>query len=256
MEDNKYINIGKEGDSYLTEKCCELAKVVARYGYSQEQFETLQNWFINGIKSGTKLSCEPDAQTNQITFELLSKDNPLGAVLGNVTNCCQKIGDAGESCAKHGMSDPNGGFVVFRLGKRIIGQAWVWYNEEMGKVCFDNIEVPNSAKDIVKKNYDEFVSCLERASSSILKSMNKNGNKVNLVTMGKGYNDLVAAKNNENFRETTQEESGGAPKDCYTDTFKEIRLKKINSALANAALSSANCANLNKSQVNSSEQVY
>ena len=253
LEDNKYINIGKEGDSYLTEKCCELAKVVGRYGYSQTQFETLQNWFINGIKSGTKLSCEPDAQTNQITFELLSKDNPLGAVLGNVTNCCQKIGDAGESCAKHGMSDPNGGFVVFRVGKRIIGQAWVWYNKEKRKVCFDNIEVPNSAKDIVKKNYDEFISCLERASSSISESMSKNGNKVNLVTMGKGYNDILYLKHSDQFREATKEESNGAPAG-YSDTSSgEVTIWKAVHTLVAAAINSANGSNY--VPVRSSEQV-
>ena len=124
----------------------------------------------------------------------------------------------------------------------------------MGKVCFDNIEVPNSAKDVVKKNYDEFFSCLERASSSILKSMNKNGNKVNLVTMGRGYNDLVAAKDNVNFQRTTQEESGGAPYGYYTDIDTgEITILKAVHALVAAVLNSANSANY--VPVRSSEQV-
>ena len=251
LQKNAYENVGTKKYPELTEvvseKCSELAKVVGYYGYSQTQFETLQDWFIQGIKSGTKISCEPDAQENRITYELLNKDDSLGAVLGNVTNCCQKIGDAGESCAKHGMSDPNGGFVIFKYEKRIIGQAWVWYNEEIQKVCFDNIEVPNSAKEIVKKNYDEFISCLERISSSISKSMNKNGNKVKAITMGKGYNDLLETKGNKHFQKTTQEETGGAP-EGYTD-IKSGEVS-ILSSLAIAALISSNSASLVKEQYN------
>ena len=243
LQNNKYENVGIKKYPELTEaiskKCNELAQIVGKYGYSQMQFEKLQDWFIQGIKSGTKISCEPDAQTNKITYELLNKSNPFGAVLGNVTNCCQKVDDAGESCVQHGMSEPNGGFVVFKYGKRVIGQAWVWYNEDMKKVCFDNIEVPNSAQEIVKKNYDGFISCLKRASSSILKSMNENGNKVKVITMGKGYNDLLKAKNDEYFQNPTQKETGGAPIG-YTD-IKSGEVQVL-STIGIAALISSNSA--------------
>ena len=234
MEDNKYINIGKEGDSYLTEKCCELAKVVGRYGYSQEQFETLQRWFEKGIQKGSNLSAFPDNPKGKIKFELLKKDNPLGAVLGNITNCCQRIDDAGESCVEHGMSDPNGGFVVFKYENRIIGQAWVWYNKSMEKLCFDNIEIPNSAKDLVKKNGKEFKDCLTRAAKSISESMTKAGHKVSLVTMGKGYNDLLETISEGEFSKIKNNLYGGAPEGRYTDT----KPGELLIPLAQAAISS------------------
>ena len=213
-----------------------LAEVVGRYGYSQEQFETLQKWFEEGIQKGSNLSAFPDDSDGEIKFELLEKDNPLGAVLGNITNCCQRIDDAGGSCVEHGMSDPNGGFVVFKYENRIIGQAWVWYNKSMGKLCFDNIEIPNSAKDLVKKNGKEFKDCLTRAAKSISESMTKAGHKVSLVTMGKGYNDLLESISEGEFNKIKNNLHGGAPEGRYTD----IKAGELLIPFAQAALASGN----------------
>mgnify|MGYP001623733949 FL=1 len=210
-----------------------LAEVVGRYGYSQEQFETLQSWFEKGIQKGSNLSAFPDNSEGKIKFELLKKNNPLGAVLGNITNCCQRIDDAGESCVEHGMSNPNGGFVVFRDENKVIGQAWVWYNKSMGKLCFDNIEIPNSAKGFVRKNGKEFKDCLTRAAKSISESMAKAGHKVSLVTMGKGYNDLLESISEGEFTKIKNGFYGGAPRG-YTD----INVGELLIPLAQAAISS------------------
>ena len=210
-----------------------LAEVVGRYGYSQEQFETLQGWFEKGIQKGSNLSAFPDNSEGKIKFELLEKDNPLGAVLGNITNCCQRIDDAGGSCVEHGMSDPNGGFVVFKDENKVIGQAWVWYNMSMEKLCFDNIEIPNSAKGLVKKNGKEFKDCLTSAAKSISESMTKAGHKVSLVTMGKGYNDLLESISEGEFNKIKNNLHGGAPRG-YTD----IKAGELLIPFAQAAISS------------------
>ena len=132
------------------------------------------------------------------------------------------------------MSDPNGGFVVFKYENRIIGQAWVWYNKSMEKLCFDNIEIPNSAKDLVKKNGKEFKDCLTRAAKSISESMTKAGHKVSLVTMGKGYNDLLETISEGEFNKIKNGFHGGAPEGRYTDiNFGELLIP-----LAQAAISS------------------
>ncbi len=219
---------------YVNVKHKTLAEVVGRYGYSQEQFKTLQSWFEKGIQKGSNLSAFPDNPKGKIKFELLKKDNPLGAVLGNITNCCQRIDDAGESCVEHGMSDPNGGFVVLKYENRIIGQAWVWYNKRIKKLCFDNIEIPNSAKGLVKKNGKEFKDCLTRAAKSISESMTKAGHKVSLVTMGEGYNDLLESISEGEFKKIKNNLHGGAPEGRYTD----IEAGELLIPFAQAAISS------------------
>ena len=136
---------------------------------------------------------------------------------------------------KHGfIIDPNGGFVVFKYENRIIGQAWVWYNKSMGKLCFDNIEIPNSAKDLVKKNGKEFKDCLTRAAKSISESMTKAGHNVSLVTMGKGYNDLLESISEGEFNKIKNNLHGGAPEGRYTD----IKAGELLIPFAQAAISS------------------
>ena len=76
------------------------------------------------------ISADIKGDNNTISYKLLEKDNPLGAVLGNITNCCQVAGGSGESCVKYGMSKPNSKFMIFSISDTIIGQSWVWYDEK------------------------------------------------------------------------------------------------------------------------------
>ncbi|WP_133130426.1 ankyrin repeat domain-containing protein [Legionella yabuuchiae] len=71
----------------------------------------------------------------------------LAACLGKITNCCQYLGNAGASCAIHGITSPDGGFyVLFKgdaynssLNDPILAQAWAWRSIG-GALCFDSIE--------------------------------------------------------------------------------------------------------------------
>ncbi len=128
-----------------------------------------------------------------VRYEFLEKTDPLGAVLGDITNCCQRFGSSGEKCVEYGMSRGNSGFVIFSKGEHVLGQAWIWYDEQAKQVTLDNIEVPSSVLNIVK-DYEclqhEIVECLERLGQGILDEMNKDKFKVSCVTIGLGYNDF------------------------------------------------------------------
>lgn len=174
----------------------KLASLCGIYGYSVENFEKLKLWVHEGemIKAEGKerLFCKPDTVSSKdvVTYEFLEKGDPLGAVLGNITNCCQKIDGAGESCCEHGMTNPNGGFVVFKLNDKIVGQSWVWFNEESKKVCLDNVEVPHSREKIVLKEEVKFKDCLNRVRQGFVEGMSEKNLKVFYVTMGMGHNDV------------------------------------------------------------------
>lgn len=166
----------------------DLAKTVNIYGYTQSEFQTLQKWYKTGSEYGSIISAKADASKSPIKFKLLDKSDPLGAVLGNITNSNQTINNMTypeESyVVKHGITDPNGGFIIFEFEDRIIGQTWVWYNKDIKKICFDNIEIPESAKEIIRNNPTEFKKCLIRAANSISSSMKENGYEVDAITMG------------------------------------------------------------------------
>lgn len=135
----------------------EFSYIVGRYGYNQEQFEILQEWYNKAKKikkEEMKLFICDDEDKDGITYELLSKNDLRGAILGNITNCCQVIDGAGEECVEYGLIKPNSGFITFNYKNKIIGQAWVWYDEINKIVCLDNIEVPHRYLEKINENIE------------------------------------------------------------------------------------------------------
>lgn len=179
----------------------DLAELIGKYGYSQEDFEILQQYYEEAkkIKDKVILATEKDTETEGVRYELLEKDDIESFVLGDKTNCCQKLHGAGEECMVYGATKANSGFVKFMIDGKLVGQSWVWYNEETKEVCLDNIEIPTIwLKKIEKKEGQEsFLKCLSRLADGFKSEMEKQGHEVKKVTIGAGYNDLAAIRNLE-----------------------------------------------------------
>lgn len=207
----------------------EFAALVSKYGYSNNQFQILQEWYnkAKSIKAReNKLFISKDDEEKGITYELLSKDDPRGAVLGNITNCCQVIGAAGEECVEYGLTKPNSGFITFNYKGKIIGQAWVWYDEKNKTICLDNIEVPHRYLEKINENkmiQDSFIKCLLRIKENLKKEMSINGFEVDKVTIGKGFNDIANIL--ENKFETDREASKLSGYRGYSDAIRQYEIK-------------------------------
>lgn len=127
--------------------------------------------------------------------------------MGDVANCCQHFGGEAESCVEDGYLNPKAGFIVFehknsdpdKEGKRMVGEAYMWYDPETKTVCFDNIEVPTKVLKQLKQgdkqdsevSFNNFVKAVIESADAIMYDMNRNGIEVQRVTTGKGYNDLA-----------------------------------------------------------------
>jgi ankyrin repeat protein len=81
------------------------------------------------------------------------------ACFGKLTGCCQSLsGEAGEPCAIHGLTDPNGGFYVVCKGDaanpkatdELVAQSWTWRSVSGGLV-FDSVEVADKDNEESKK---------------------------------------------------------------------------------------------------------
>jgi hypothetical protein len=188
-----------------------LAQIASLYGYSQQGFEHMQIIFnqAKAIKDKSVIKADVASGKNGITFRVLEKDDPLGFVIGNLTNCCQRIGDAAESCVIDGYVNPNAGFMVFERPEldeygnptgevEILGQAYVWYDPITKTVCYDNIEVPTIVLHRLKKgdkhdravSLQSFLDVVEESAQAVVNAMRNNGVEVNRVTTGQQYNDL------------------------------------------------------------------
>lgn len=188
-----------------------LADIIGKYGYSQKQFEHIQEIYDTAkkLKESYIIRADKSKEDDLIQFRILEKDDPLGFVLGDITNCCQVLGGAGESCVDDGYTNPNAGFLVFEENildedgvpagdTRILGQAYIWYDPKTKTVCYDNIEIPTKVlhelrsgdKTDGKISSKALIDAVERSAESIMREMNKDGVKVERVTTGEGYNDL------------------------------------------------------------------
>jgi hypothetical protein len=142
-------------------------------------------------------------------------DDPLTVAIGTLTDCCQELGNAAESCMEHSMVDKNGRvFVIKDKNGNIVAQSWVWRNQNV--LCFDNIEIPKraftraehggisreqftntifelyqqAAEELIAKDEEEFKKLLDEGK--ITKEQYE-VLKLRKVTVGTGYNDIAEA---------------------------------------------------------------
>lgn len=188
-----------------------LAETVGKFGYSQDQFDRIQEIYNKAktIKDKFVIQADKALGKNGITFRILEKDDPLGFVIGDITNCCQHIDGAADSCVDDGYTNPEAGFIVFEKSEldengnptgetRILGQAYIWYDPETNTVCFDNIEIPTKVLHELRsgdKHEDglstkALMQVVVESANAIMQKMNEQGIQVDRVTTGEGYNDL------------------------------------------------------------------
>ena len=89
-----------------------------------------------------------DVIYDKYRMEILRPGDTRMVYLGYDTNCCQILGDAGESAMMHGLLNPKAGFWCMtdeRTG-RVVAQAEIWEKEnDPDTLVMDNIEFANDA---------------------------------------------------------------------------------------------------------------
>lgn len=200
--ENKFtnVNLGNE----------QMAAVSSIAGYTQEQFEKLQEIYEYSKKRVKSSIPHIEERTDDYTYETLRLDDPLGLAIGTLTDCCQEIDDAAEVCMEHSMTSSDGRiFVIKDKENNIVAQSWVWRNQNV--LCFDNIEIPHKAfeRAIQKKiNLTQVVYDIYKQAANILLEKDKEMYKsllekgkitkeeydalcLSKVTVGLGYNDIA-----------------------------------------------------------------
>ena len=184
----------REGNEKLHDLC-------EKVGMSQKGFDLLQILFEKGKNIADKqiLKCREDSQKTGIHYEMIYKENPLGLVLGNITNCCQRYDEemvsdkeaTGWDCVVLGEVHPASCFVAYKKDNKIIGQSWLWYNEENKTVGIDNIEVPENLKKVVNQTHKtEFIDCVERLSKNLFQDLNAENCPVENIIIGCKATDI------------------------------------------------------------------
>jgi hypothetical protein len=121
-------------------------------------------------------------------FETLRPKDPLGPLLGLLTDCCQHPRGEGAACAAHGYMSPLGGFVTVRYKGRVVAQSWCWrgsspYSNTLDVLCVDNIEALGTA-------YTEGIMRLYKAAAERMIGVDG----IRTITVGADYDDAGVSR--------------------------------------------------------------
>jgi len=189
------------------EKGEELAK---KFAFDQEYFEVAQEIWDGARKRDASIIPRVQGKDEGYSYEVLRLDDVTGIYAGNISNCCQKLGGIGETAMLHSMTEKSGRvFVIRDNSKKIIAQSWLWRNG--GTICFDNVEIPDNANS--NKNQTAIYEILKKVAKELCdrdsevvdkliaegKLSEEKGSlmKARKVTVGKGYTDIDAIRNNK-----------------------------------------------------------
>ena len=189
-----------------------LAEKVSERGYNQQDFERLQQIYNYAKMRVFSTIPRVHFETDEYICEMIRLDDPIALVIGKLTDCCQELGNAAESCMTHSAVDKTGRIFYIRDKEgRPIAQSWVWRNQNV--LCFDNIEIPEkaftnavrngisreqftdtiyvlyqrAAQELMEKDEVEFRKLLEEGK---ITEEQYEALKLGKVTVGTGYNDI------------------------------------------------------------------
>ena len=203
LKEQKYENVRRGNE--------RLAEIASRAGVGAEYFEVAQEIFEKTKKrEGSRI---PQVKVDEKRYRgrILRADDPLNIVVGNITTCCQVIGDVGEGSMIHASTEKNGAiFVVEKVDEKgkveqVVAQSWTWRNKD--RMCYDNIEIrENIGENLSKEEEKEIMEIYIKAGKKAIEQDEKMMGKLleegkisrrvydevvlKEVTCGVGYNDL------------------------------------------------------------------
>ena len=165
----------KQHQIYM-ESLTEVEKIEAEYGKTVPGFK-LTDYPCNIDPAGVAY----DGMTARVLDLSDDKDIALATRLGDLTNCCQCLGSAGETAMMHGFLNPNAGFwVIEDRNGEVKAQAEIW-EAEPGVLVFDNIEFADTDNRNASKRAEQLRGII---AAWAMESGYKN------IIMGCGFNKL------------------------------------------------------------------
>lgn len=93
---------------------------------------------------------------DEITMEMLPKDDIINLVIGTYTNCCQHLNGYASDVCKESWVDPNSVNYVFKRNNKIIAHMWCWLDKDKN-IVIDSIEgLRNTPVESVVNIIDQF----------------------------------------------------------------------------------------------------
>lgn len=149
----------------------EIARLSSMCGYSQDEFDDIKAIYQEQLER-TKSSIpqiKDKKQQNGYSYTVLRLDDPIAIFVGELTGCCQALGNDGESCMRHSVTSENGRVLVVKdENEKILAQSWLWRNHNI--LCFDNVEAIEKDSTNKKVISNEILDAVKMAAKDFVKT--------------------------------------------------------------------------------------
>ena len=150
---------------------------------NKDEFEKAQNYYKYANNNSEFLYTRESFK--EYSYKWLEGRDPYNLILGNLVNCCAKVGGAGEDIMVQSMVNPKIKNLVVYKGSEIIGKTTVYKNNDY--LLCNNIEIKDSIMFSDKTTDDMLNEILDVIIKGLYSQLN---NEINYISIGLGNNDL------------------------------------------------------------------
>ena len=132
-----------------------------------ENYETIIEHISQAKPKDEKLFNFQINLPNNLNFTVLKYLDPYAFKVGADTNCCQRIGGAGEAAAIDSYINPLAGVLLLKIGQDLLAQSYFHYVPEDNGLILDNIEANDKNLNKYRINETNLSKIYENYAKSI-----------------------------------------------------------------------------------------
>lgn len=190
-EYNKYIDEFNNNTLSPSTDFISKSKYLQTYVSYVEMFDNVNN-YINQAKPKNKELFKLNLSFNDFQFKVLDDLDPLHFKIGIDTDCCQRIGGAGEESAIDSFINPLAGVLALYKNHALLSQSYFHYIPEHNGYILDNIEYNESeVKKHDKSIKNEQSSWLANVYKEYGKLIQQKHPDINYIKIGKDYSKIT-----------------------------------------------------------------
>ena len=155
----------------VEEQDLEIAKLSSLCGYSQKDFDKIKEIYKEQLQRNESSIPQIEGKNEKagLKYKVLGLKDPTAIFVGELTDCCQALNNAGESCMKHSVTSKNGRILIVQDEQgKILSQSWIWRNK--GTLCFDNIEAVKKDSENKKVVGNDVLETVKMAAKDFIRT--------------------------------------------------------------------------------------
>jgi len=209
-----------------------------------KEFETIQE-YISEAKPKNEFFKNLNMNIDNLSFSVLEFLDPYAFKVEADTDCCQRIGGAGEDAAIDSFINPEAGVLLLKKDNMLLAQSYFHYVPNDNGIILDNIEVNDD--NLKRLNINN--TMLSKIYANYAAALKEKMPELNYIKCGMNYNKI----DNNLFGKSKMEED---PRhfevdDPYSDFDEDLHLDllKPSEQLKNIVVMAKNLVSLSKKQI-------